>query len=112
MVCGAIARSAVLAMAFGVLLVAARASAHVPVPDSVLDPRTAPEAWNVLRLATDNINRLLKAGRLSQVNDQLSLCGPALRTLPKVAAPAASQPLAVTKPISSGVQPNQAGPRA
>ncbi len=68
--------------------------AHVPVPDSVLDPRTAPEAWNVLRLATANVERLLHEDRLSEVNDQLSLCGPALRALPKFATPGDQTPVA------------------
>ncbi len=68
-------------------LVLRLAAAHVPVPDSVLDPHTAPEAWNVLRLATANVERLLTENRLPEINDQLSLCGPALRALPKLTAP-------------------------
>ena len=63
------------------------AVAHVPVPDNVLNPRTAPEAWNVLRLATANTARLLDENRLAEVPDQISLCNPALRLLPTVAVP-------------------------
>lgn len=55
---------------------------HVPVPESVLNPRSAPEAWNVLRLSTANVERLLKEDRLAEVPDQVSLCSPALRALP------------------------------
>ncbi len=91
---GAALRSVVSAVILCALLCAARSSAHVPVPDSVLDPRTAPEAWNVLRLATGNVARLLTEHRLSEVNDQLSLCGPALRVLPTVAAPERRAPVA------------------
>ena len=58
------------------------AQAHVPVPDRVLDPRTGPEAWNVLRLATANTERLLTENRLTEIPDQISLCNPALRALP------------------------------
>ncbi len=61
------------------------ARAHVPVPASVLDPRSAPEAWNVLRLATANIGRLVGEDRLNEVPDQASLCSPALRTLARLA---------------------------
>ena len=51
------------------------------VPPQVLDPQTAPEAWNVIRLATKNVEILLKENRLSEVPLQISLCSPALRTL-------------------------------
>ena len=61
------------------------ARAHVPVPDSVLNPQSAPEAWNVLRLAVVNIERLIREDRLAEVPDQASLCSPALRTLARLA---------------------------
>lgn len=82
--------AAVLSLLLGIL----PAGGHVSVPDSVLDPRTAPEAWNVLRLATANVERLLREDRLGEVNDQLSLCGPALRALPGLAAPGRQTPVA------------------
>lgn len=81
------------------------AAAHVPVPDSVLDPRTAPEAWNVLRLATANVERLFRENRLAEINDQLSLCGPALRALPRFAVPARQPmvaPLAIRGSVAVG----------
>ena len=59
--------------------------AHVPLPDSVLNPQSAPEAWNVLRLAVQNIERLVREDRLDEVPDQASLCSPALRTLARLA---------------------------
>lgn len=61
------------------------APAHVPVPDSVLNPQSAPEAWNVLRLAVQNIERLVHEDRLDEVPDQASLCSPALRLLAHLA---------------------------
>ncbi len=73
-----------LPTAFIVLPTAARA--HVPLPESVLNPQTEPEAWNVLRLAVANIERLVREDRLGEVPDQASLCSPALRTLARLAA--------------------------
>ncbi len=57
------------------------ARADVAVPLNVLDPPTAPEAWNVIGLATANIERLLKEERLAEIQVQVSLCSPALRRL-------------------------------
>lgn len=58
---------------------------HVPVPEAVLNPQSAPEAWNVLRLASANIDRLVREDRLSEVADQASLCPPSLRLLARLA---------------------------
>ena len=78
--------------------------AHVPVPDSVLDPKTPEEAWNVLRLATDNLARLLQENRLAEVPDQAALCAPALRLLPKVAGgPPDSRQLVAVEAVQAGV---------
>ncbi len=57
------------------------ALADLPVPPQVLDPQTAAEAWNVIRLATGNVARLLKEDRLQELPAQISLCSPALRLL-------------------------------
>lgn len=57
------------------------ARADLPVPPQVLDPLTAAEAWNVIRLSTANVARLLKEERLQEVPSQVSLCSPALRLL-------------------------------
>lgn len=63
------------------LLAGAGARADLPVAPQVLDPQTAAEAWNVIRLATANVSRLLKEQRLDEVPQQISLCSPALRAL-------------------------------
>lgn len=55
--------------------------ADPPVPANVLNPPTVAEAWNVLRLASDNVGTLLKEKRLAEIPVQVSLCSPALRTL-------------------------------
>ena len=64
---------------------------HVPVPESVLNPQSAPEAWNVLRLASTNLDRLMAEGRLEEVPDQASLCPPSLRLLARLAESAAKR---------------------
>lgn len=56
-------------------------NADLPVPPQVLDPQSPAEAWNVIRLATENVARLLKEQRVTEVPHQISLCSPALRLL-------------------------------
>ena len=107
---------ALTALALLLLTTVFHAGAHVPVPDSVLDPRSAPEAWNVLRLATANVERLLKENRLSEIDDQLSLCAPALRTLPRLATadrqrPVAEQAIVASVAVSSMAQAAAVGDR-
>ena len=70
---------------------AGAAHGHVPVPNSVLNPQSAPEAWNVLRLAVGNIERLAREDRLTEVPDQASLCSPALRELARLEAASTNQ---------------------
>ena len=60
---------------------AALARGDVAVPPNVLDPPTPAEAWNVIGLATANVERLLKEDRLAEIQVQISLCSPALRRL-------------------------------
>jgi len=55
--------------------------ADVVVPGNILNPSTAPEAWNVIRLATKNVDRLLEEKRWSEIPVQISFCSPALRAL-------------------------------
>ena len=96
------------------------ATAHVPVPDTVLDPKTPEEAWNVLRLCTANVERLLHENRAAEVPDQLSLCSPALRALPKLADPGrpeqkkqiAEQSVQASIAVISLAQASVAGDRA
>lgn len=64
-----------------VLLGAVALRADLPVAPQVLDPQTPAEAWNVIRLSTANVSRLLKEQRLDEVPQQIALCSPALRTL-------------------------------
>lgn len=58
------------------------------IPGNVLDPKTAAEAWNVIRLASTNVERLLHEGRLAEIAVQISYCSPALRVLPQMAGSA------------------------
>ncbi|MCB1278625.1 hypothetical protein [Prosthecobacter sp.] len=60
--------------------------ADLPVPPQVLDPQTRSESWNVIRLATANVSRLLKEQRVEEVAQQISLCSPALRMLARTGA--------------------------
>ncbi len=62
-------------------LIASAAFADLPVPPQVYNPQTPAEAWNVIRLAMANANRLLVENRLQEITDQVALCSPALRTL-------------------------------
>jgi hypothetical protein len=62
--------------------------ADVPLPLAVLEPATVPEAWNVIRLATHNIETLLAEKRTDEIATQVSLCSPSLRTLVRLAASA------------------------
>ena len=55
------------------------------VPGNILDPKTAPEAWNVIRLAIQNIDLLIGENRLSEIPVQASFCSPSLRTLVRLA---------------------------
>lgn len=67
--------------------------ADLPLPPQVLDPQTAAEAWNVIRLSTANVSRLLKEQRLDEVAQQISLCSPALRALARAAGSPEQRPL-------------------
>ncbi len=56
------------------------------LPGYILDPKTPAEAWNVIRLATKNVDLLLEETRLTEIPLQISYCSPALRALPGMAA--------------------------
>jgi hypothetical protein len=60
--------------------------ADVAVPPRMLAPRSAEEAWNVIRLATDNVARLVDEKRPLEIAAQVSLLSPCVRFL-------ASQPV-------------------
>ena len=75
---------------------------HVPVPESVLNPQSVPEAWNVLRLASANMDRLVHEGRLEEVSDQASLCPPSLRLLARLAEPATKHQETAVRTVRAG----------
>ena len=62
------------------------ARADIEVPPRVLEPLTVPEAWNVIRLARSNVERLLAEKRPEEATPQVSLCSPAIRTLVRLAS--------------------------
>jgi hypothetical protein len=76
--------SSLLAL-LAVLVLPLSAAADPAFAPSLLQPKTAAEAWNILRLATENIHTLLGENRLDEVPVQTSLCGPALRAFPGLA---------------------------
>ena len=55
------------------------------IPGNILNPANAAEAWNVIRLATKNVDALLGESRLAEIPVQISYCSPALRALPQMA---------------------------
>jgi hypothetical protein len=62
------------------------------LPGNVLDPKSPREAWNVIRLATKNVERLMAENRMEEIPVQISYCSPALRALPGMGlAPEAAQ---------------------
>lgn len=94
-------------------------SADPPVPGNLLDPQSAVQAWNALRLATDNVAQLLQEKRLDEIAVQISFCSPALRALerfvpaPEMAAGVkanAAQALASVISVAGfAIQKNQSG---
>jgi len=69
------------------VFIAAHGLAHFPVAPQILEPKTPAEAWNVIRLSTANVTRLLREQRLQEVAQQISLCSPSLRLLATASAP-------------------------
>jgi len=69
---------------FVLLSLAGSLCSDVMVPGSVLDPKTAGEAWNVIRLATKNVELLLEENRLSEIAVQISYSSPSLRALSRL----------------------------
>jgi hypothetical protein len=57
------------------------ARADVALPANMTNPPTVVEAWNILHLATANVDNLVSEPRLAEVSVQVSLCTPALRKL-------------------------------
>ena len=74
------------------LLAGTGSRAHLAVSPQVLDPKTPAEAWNVIRLATANVARLIEEKRLDEVALHVSLCSPALRLLARSATTPEHEP--------------------
>ena len=70
-----------------------------PVAAGILDPKTATEAWNVIRLVTKNVERLIEENRLVEIPVQISFCSPSLRALARLAT--TPEALAVVVPETS-----------
>jgi hypothetical protein len=58
-----------------------QAMADIALPARMLEPRTPAEAWNMIRLARANVERLVKENRTYEITQQVTLMGPALRAL-------------------------------
>lgn len=63
------------------LLVGQVLLADTPVPERLLNPRAPAEAWNVLRLAMDNADRLIAEQRADEVANHIVMCSPSLRLI-------------------------------
>ncbi|MBL9131029.1 MAG: hypothetical protein JNG86_07515 [Verrucomicrobiaceae bacterium] len=63
------------------LFLTASVLADVPVPPRMQAPATPAEAWNVIHLASANVERLIREQRPLEITPQISLLGPALRML-------------------------------
>lgn len=75
------------------LLLTAPLLADITVPPRMLEPATAEEAWNVIRLATANVERLIDEKRPLEVTPQISLLSPALRVLARQPVKAGTEAL-------------------
>ena len=73
---------------FLILSLSCISRADAPVPDNILNPKNAAEAWNVIRLVTKNVGQLLDENQLPEVPAQISYCSPSLRILPNFTADA------------------------
>lgn len=74
-------------------LLSAPLLADVEVPPRMLAPATAEEAWNIIRLATANVERLIDEKRPLEVTPQISLLSPALRVLARQPVKAGTEAL-------------------
>jgi hypothetical protein len=74
-------QSRVLIGAFSFLALIFTCLGDAPVPGNILEPKTAAEAWNVIRLSTANVERLIEEKRWREIPTQVAFCSPALRTL-------------------------------
>lgn len=68
-----------------IFLTAVVAHADPPVPGGLLDPKSAVQAWNAIRISTGNVERLLLEKRLDEIAVQISFSSPSLRALERFA---------------------------
>jgi len=61
-------------------LLPAPAAAHDPLLD-LPEPKSVPEAWNVINASLANVATLLESNQLREVAFQIANCSPAIRTL-------------------------------
>lgn len=73
-------------MAVAVALAGVVARADIPVPARLTQPANAAEAWNVIRLATENTRILFEENRVEETKEQIVLMGPSLRVLAREGA--------------------------
>jgi hypothetical protein len=60
--------------------------ADIPVPVRLTQPGNAAEAWNVIRIAVANAERLFEENRVDEIREQVVLMGPSLRVLAREGA--------------------------
>jgi hypothetical protein len=71
---------AVMSSALAVALCATWARAHDPLLD-LPEPKSVPEAWNVINASLANAATLLENNQLREIAFQIANCSPAIRTL-------------------------------
>lgn len=62
------------------VVLSAPSAGHDPLLD-LPEPRSVPEAWDVIRQSVDNVGTLLAAGELKPIAFQIANCSPAIRVL-------------------------------
>jgi hypothetical protein len=78
------AASALQMLALVMGLVTASVQADPVIPGNIMNPQSAAEAWNAIRLATANVDRLIQEKRFSEITVQIAYCSPALRAMPRL----------------------------
>jgi|GEM_PF-506816 len=67
---------------FILLVLTGAVAADPALPRRFLEPHSAAESWNVIRLVTRNVEQLIDEKRPEEIATQISYCAPALRALP------------------------------
>jgi hypothetical protein len=61
-------------------LIAPFCAAHDPLLD-LPEPKSVPEAWNVINASVENVGKLFETGQLREIAFQIANCSPAIRRL-------------------------------